>query len=341
MRSFIVPAAFLLCFPLLPATLARAQCGTGTGVLDMPDTAPMGSLVTVNVDAPPPATVTLLMFSLGQGPNDLGSYGTICLDFPPIFAFVLPLDGAGHAEITVEVPCDPAGAGITVYGQFLTCSPGGGSASHGSSNQDSTIIEDGLGTGSFCTFTQDGWHQDCTKHPAGCILNEDFATVFPNGVIIGDPDGNDTDSAWASQWTLIGKIQDFLPQTLRPTLLFRDRLNPICDSGFCFGGDLLAAKLNVAFDDFGSFDDMKCRNDLKLGDLIFIGCVDEDLIGWTVRDLIDLADLAISGALGPGPFDIDGDLIIDVRVDDLKQALAVLNANFEDCTIDRGCLGLP
>jgi hypothetical protein len=281
------------------------------------------------------------MFSLGQGPVDLGSYGIICLDFPPIISLVLPFDANGHAEITEEVPCDPSVIGITVYGQFITCSPGNPRGSHGSSNQDATTIADGVGNGSFCTYTQLAWGSDCVVHPAGCLLVENFDAVFPNGVQIGDPDGNDSDGFFVSLWTTVGAIQHFLPQTLNCAALAHDRLNPICDSGFKFGGDLLAAKLNVGFDDAGIFDDDKCRDDVKLGDLVFVGCVDEQLIGWTVRDLIDLADAAISGELGAGPFDLDGDGHVDVTLFDLCDALELLNANFEDCVNDRGCLGLP
>lgn len=324
------------------AGTAHAQCGTGGGrVLDMPTDAPMASLITIHLDSPPPATHALLMFSLGQGPVDLGTYGTICLDFPPAVSLVLPFDSSGHAELTVEIPCDPSFIGITVYGQFITCSPGNPKGSHGSSNQDASTIVDGVGNGSFCTYNQLGWGSDCVLHEAGCLLLENFDVLFPNGIVIGDADGIDGDGFFASLWTLVGKIQHFLPQTLRCATLALDRENPICDSGWSLGGNLLAAKLNVAFDDAGLFDDKKCRDDVKLGDLELVGCVDEDLIGWTVRDLIALADGAISLELGAGPFDIDGDGKADVTLFEICDALEVVNENFKDCIDDNGCLGLP
>ena len=108
-----------------------------------------------------------------------------------------------------------------------------------------------------------------------------------------------------------------------------------------FAGQLVAARLNVGFDDAGVFDGGKCRPDLKLGDLVFVAGVDADLLGWSVRDLLDLCDAAISGSLGAGPFDLDGNLTGDVTFGDLNNALDALNRNFEGCTNDLGYLGIP
>jgi hypothetical protein len=226
----------------------------------------------------------------------------------------------------------------------VTCAPGRGRASHGSSNGEEVLIVDGIGSDSFCTFTQEDYDLECwqdTHHGAGCILEEHFHHVWPNGIIIGDQDGNDDDTCYAAMWDKVGCIQTYLTQPTRCALLQGDRLNPKTENGFKFGAELLVAKLNVGFDDHGAFDDHKCRNDRKLGDLVYVGCVDEDLIGWSVRDLIDLADQAICGALGAGPFDLDGDGNAGVTCDDLMNALEVLNENFRNCEVNEGCLGFP
>jgi hypothetical protein len=68
--------------------------------------------------------------------------------------------------------------------------------------------------------------------------------------------------------------------------------------------------------------------------------VDADLLGFSVRDLIDLADEVLSGALGPGPFDFDGDGLADVTVSDVSDALDVFNQNFDNGTQNNGNLGL-
>ena len=270
---------------------------------------------------------------------------TLCLDFPPIFSLIFPLDANGDASFTDDIPCDPAFIGQSFYVQFVTCAPGRGKGSHCSSNGEEVVIVDGLGDDSFCTFTQEDFNVECWQdddgHGGGCILEEHFHHVFPNGILIGDQDGNDDDACYAAQWDKVGCIQTFLTQPTRCALLNGDHLNPKTENGFKFGAELLVAKLNVAFDDHGAYDDHKCRADKKLGDLVYVACVDESLIGWSVRDLIDLADQAICGALGAGPFDIDGDGRADVTCDDLMDALEVLNANFRNCEVNEGCLGFP
>lgn len=320
----------------------RAQNCDGTGAtLDLPDTVAIGEFVTALMHAPPPATTILLMASLGDGPNSGGSYGTLCLDFPPVLQQIFVLDANGDASLTEEIPCDPGFIGQTFYVQFITCSPGKGRASHGSSNMKSVTIVDGIGTDSFCTFTQEDFNLECGKgSPAGCYLRDHFEHAFPNGVLIGDQDGDDADQCYAALWTRAGTIENFLIQDYRCAQLDGDRKDPKGESGFKFGAELLVAKLNLGFDDSGIYDSAKCRVDRKVGDLVFIACVDEHLIGWSVRQLIDFADLAICGELGAGPFDLDGDQKADVTCDDLMDALEVFNGNFRECSIDNGCLGI-
>lgn len=160
-------------------------------------------------------------------------------------------------------------------------------------------------------------------------------------MLVGDQDGNDSDACYVAQWDKVGCIQTYLVQPTRCALLTGDHLNPKTENGFKFGAELLMAKLNVGFDDAGEYDEHKCRDDRHLGDLVFVGCVDEDLLGWAVRDLIALADQAICGALGAGPWDIDGDGSADVNCDDLMDALEVFNGNFRNCEVNNGGLGLP
>jgi hypothetical protein len=142
MKNHWISAA-LLAFSAFAPT-ARAQCGTDTGrILDMPSTAAIGSHIDIKLDAPPPAEMAYLMFSLGQGPVDLGSYGTVCLDFPVLLGLVLTFDANGHVEIGGEVPCESGLIGLTLYAQFITCSPGNDRSSHGSSNQESITFTGG------------------------------------------------------------------------------------------------------------------------------------------------------------------------------------------------------
>ncbi len=337
MNKFVLPA-FLVAASLC-AGRANAQCEGDGPVLTVPSVVALGDVVTAYLHADSPASVAAFFASSGDGPTNLASYGIACLDFPVDFAAFLALDPNGDAQLDGEIPCDPGLIGVTFYVQFISC---GGKFSHHISNMVAITITDGIHDGDLCTYTQAGYNLECSKGGAGgCVLADHFADVFPNGVLIGDKDGDDADDCYASLWDTIGSIENFLTQDVGCALLVGDRKRPTKESGFKFGAELLVAKLNVGFDDAGVFDEGKCRPDLKLGDLVFTGCVDEDLIGWSVRDLIHLSDLVICGDLGSGPYDIDGDDHGDVNCDDLMDALEVLNKNFENCEVNVGCLGLP
>jgi hypothetical protein len=326
----------------MSAASLQAQCGTGGGrILDMPDTAALGSTVKINMDAPPPAEMVLLMFSLGEGPVDFASYGIICLDMPPLVMVEFTLDANGHAETSADVPCDPLLIGLKIFGQFLTCDPGGTKKSHGSSNQKSITVVDGICDGGLCTFTPGGWGADCNGNNAGCIRDKFFDSVFPNGVSIGDPDGVDGDGEFALHFTTSAAVNAFLPAGGTPAELTGDQTDPTTSPAGVFAGLLLAAKLNVAFDDAGALDGCKSRLDVKLGDQVFKGGVDSHFLGMSVRDFIDFADSVISGSQGAGPFDIDGDGQGDVSVADVSSALDVINSNFDGGTINNGNLGFP
>lgn len=344
MRRLVSASILSIAAIATAAPVASAQCGTGSGVLGLPDTASIGSSVTVTMDAPPPVAVVLLLGSLGEGPFNGGAYGTICLDFPTFLSIAMPLDANGHAELTGHLPCDPAFVGVTVYLQFLTCAPASGNkTSKGSSNQESLTITDGLCDADLATFTQGGWGTSCHGNNPGCRRDDHFDSVFPDGVILGDAGGVDGggDGEFALHFTSSAAVEEFLPAGKTAGALDADATDPTKSSAGVFAGQLLAAKLNVAFDDAGAFDDLKNRDDLKVGDLVFLSGVDSDLIGWSVRDLIDLADAAISGALGAGPFDLDGDTVGDVDFSAISDALDVFNNNFDDGTSNDGHLGIP
>jgi len=135
-------------------------------------------------------------------------------------------------------------------------------------------------------------------------------------------------------------VENFLPSSAGPQALTQDETNPTDSTSNVFGGQLAAAKLNVDFDDAGIFDSMKSQTLQKVGDLVFSDCVASALIGESVRDVIALADKAISGEILE-PFDVDGDTIGDISFDDLNTALAKFNQNFDNGTVNEGCLEQP
>ena len=113
--------------------------------------------------------------------------------------------------------------------------------------------------------------------------------------------------------------------------LTADQTDPLVTSSGVFGGQLTAAKIDVAFDAAGIRLDGAVPPG-TLGTLVYqAGCVDADLVGLSVSQVIALADVAISGGGTPA----------GVTFSDLSDALARLNENFVACDTNNGCLALP
>ncbi len=317
------------------SSAANAQCAGDGPILDVPTTIRLGETVTVHMSSDIPAVDYFQLFaSTGSGPTDLGSYGIACVSFPAIVDQVFPVGEDGTATAEIEIACDPALVGLVVYTQFITCGAHG-ETTHNISNMIEVNVIDGVCEGDMLGFTQGGWGTVCSGGNPGCRRDAWFPTVYPNGVVIGDADGIDGDGCYALRFTSSAAVETFLPAGKTPSILKADATNPKSSAAGVFAGQLLAAKLNVDFDDAGAFDDDKARDDVKLGDLVFVGGVDADLLGWSVRDLIALADEAICGAFGKGGIDITGDGIADVTIADLSNALDVLNNEFDNGGQDR------
>jgi len=330
MRALLTP----LLFASLAASAHAGDCyGTLGWVNGAPDNVAIGSEINVCLQGPPNE---MGLFMISTGENAIPSkYGTICLEFPLLSSFNFTFDATGNYCFGVEVDCDPSLVGYEVYSQFITCNP-----NKGISNQVHTVVTDAICDGDFATFTQGGWGTDCSGNNPGCLRDQYFASVFPNGLTIGDTDGIDGDGHFAIVLTTSAAANALLPTSGKPSSLTADATNPTSSSAGSFAGQLVAAKLSVGFDDAGALDSLKGNTSVKLGDLIFVGGVDSDLLGWTVRDLVDLADQAISGALGSGPFDITGDGNADVTISDISTALDVLNNNFDNGTQNNGNLAI-
>jgi hypothetical protein len=173
------------------------------------------------------------------------------------------------------------------------------------------------------------------------VRDANFDTVYPGELVMGDPDGDDADGVFALVLTSSLAVEKFLPSGTPAGALDQDVVDPTSPtSAGILAGTLTAARLNVDFDDAGVFDSMKGQVAVKLGDLLYSGGVHPALIGMSVRDVLDEAEVAISGAEAE-PFDVDGDLIGDVMFSDLSTALTVLNENFDNGTVNEGNLKLP
>ena len=192
-----------------------------------------------------------------------------------------------------------------------------------------------IGVGDFCSQTQGGWGSVPRGNNTGKLLHNNFAAVFPGnvGVIVGDPDGPDADGDFAILLKTAQAGTDYLPAGGTPAALTADQTNPLTTSSGVFGAQMVAATLNVAFDLAGIGKLTPQRTPPPyLGDLVYVaGCVDDDLVGLSVNQVLALANTAISGGGTPA----------GVTISDLSDALATLNENFVDCDTNLGCLALP
>jgi len=341
MRSLLIASSALgMVCCLMPAARAGDCAGTPGYELVMPTEVAIGKSFTTCVTAPGNSYVLVLIAASSHDHPTV--YGTVCVDLPfiTIWGFQMPPSGATCFDHAVE--CDPAVIGFTGHFQFAAIGPTPGVIGL-SNGQTLTAIDDGscgcdeIQVGDYLTYTQGGWGTKCAGGNAGCLRDANFPAVFPGGLIAGDQDGPDADAYYALWLTSSMAVQNFLPEGTTPDTLDADVTDVKNCAAGVFSGQLVAAKLNVAFDDAGVFDSKKNQTAKKLGDLVYVQSTNPKLIGWTVRDVIELADRAISGEL-PEPIDVDNDNVGDVTLSELSGNLDALNNNFDNGTQNLGWL---
>lgn len=307
-----------------------------------PNNVKIGTPFTTRIQAPP-GDLIVLLYSSTSGPTP-SPYGTLCVGLPLLgtAAFVMP---AGDVEFPHFVDCVPAYVGFIGHVQFVAASAQSQGVIHRSNSQTIKLVTGSCPTGGFycgdlVTFRQSDWAaDDCGKDSAGDLRDDHFDAVFPNDLYIGD-DALDGDDDFAVKLTSSSKVAKFLPQDGKSGALKQNATNPTSTAAGQLAGELVAAKLNVAFDEAGKFDGIKKRDDLKLADMLFAKDVHVKLIGRSVLEVIALADEAIGGAAAM-PLDVDGDSQGDVSHYELRKALEKFNANFEGGNHNEGVLVSP
>lgn len=329
-------------FTLAPASLANDCAGDAGYVLSIvPNQVMIGTPFSTTIQAPA-GELVILMYSSTPGPTPT-AYGTLCIGLPLLgtAAFVMPPEDVSFPHY---VDCNSQYVGFTGHVQFFAANLSQGTVHR--SNSQTVSLEPGscpaggFFAGDLATYTQGGWGQKCAGNNVGCLRDAHFATVFPNGLILGDEDGVDGDNAFALVLTSAAAVEALLPTGGKAGAFTADLTNPTSTSAGVFAGQLAAAKLNVAFDFAGFFDAQKVRDDLHVADMLYQAGVHPKLNGFSVLEIIDLADQAISGAAAM-PMDVDGDLIGDVGFSDLSQALDMFNNNFDNANQNLGVLTSP
>lgn len=339
--TLLAGAATLTALLASPALGGDCPGDDGYKLSVLPPIVPIGTQFTVKFQAPN-GTFIVLILSSSPGPTPT-PYGTLCVGEP--FAGYFPITMPNNCS-TLEVPhlveCVPAIVGVSGYFQYLAQSPND-TRVHKSNGASIKIVDgecdDPIHCGDLVTYTQCEWGEHCCGGNFGCFRDANFCKVFPHGLIVGDPNGPDGDQIWALKLTSSHAVEDFLPESGYSHQFTCDLVDPHWTPAGAWGGELVAAKLNVAFDDAGLFDPKKNKDQIKLGDLVFVKCVHPKLLGKSVREVIAISELAISRAVSV-PVDVDGDNIGDVQLWDLRDALEDLNENFADGHTNKGCLAV-
>jgi hypothetical protein len=330
------------CALLSSASAADCPGDAGYSLSIVPTQVMIGTAFTTTIVAPA-GEVIFVLYSSMAGPTAYPG-GSLCVGNPDLgtAAFVMP--PGGFVDFPHLVDCTQQFVGFTGYVQFIASNPDTG-AVHASNSVTISLTAGSCPAGGFfagdmATFTQGGWGQKAAGNNVGALRNAHFAQVFPNGLVLGDEDGVDGDGAFALVLTSAKAVENLLPTGGKAGAFTSNKTNPTSTSAGVFAGQLAAAKLNLAFDQAGKFDAKKARDDLKLGDMLFQAGVNPKLNSFSVLEVIEFADLAISGAVAM-PMDIDDDSIGDVGFTDLSGALDMLNNNFDNANQNLGALTSP
>jgi hypothetical protein len=203
--------------------------------------------------------------------------------------------------------------------------------------KDSCEVTCECNPGEYCTFTMGGWGSTCPEAQQGdslstqpgCIRDHYFSDVFPEGVVIGDPEGPGSGTNWYSAlWTTASAVEAFLPAGKTPSALTADLTDPVTTPAGVLAGQLLALRMNVEFSCEGIFADLDLLPGLACyGDFIISDDCDtsqgNEFAGMTVYAFLAIADSAVGG--------LD---VLDnygATLSDLNFTATCLNEFFDDC----------
>ncbi|MEN6545485.1 MAG: SdrD B-like domain-containing protein [Armatimonadia bacterium] len=161
--------------------------------------------------------------------------------------------------------------------------------------------------GPFTTYKQDQWGGST----ANSLLAGKFATLYPSGLTVG--------GTYTIALTSAAAVDAFLPQGGGPNVLTMNYTDPTKTSAGELAGQVVALKLNVDFSEAGFTK--KGLASLKLT---------KDLAGWTVAQVLTLAQTVLGGNPGALPSGVD--------LNKLKDICKKINENYEKGTNDRGYL---
>jgi len=137
----------------------------------------------------------------------------------------------------------------------------------------------------FKTFTQGGWGVIAHGDNPGAYRNANFASAFPTGAVIGQPDG------YTALFTDARAVRAFLPAFSTPGPFTESHIDPRRTEAGVLAGQVLALTLNVGFD-LADSNFAPSVNNLK--DYIIRGST-VLCDGMTVQEVLDEANTILGG----------------------------------------------
>ena len=324
MRTPLLPVSLLLVL----STSLFGQQTPSANTLTAPKLTPIQNWFDIILTAPP-GSLAMLLASTTDGPTPT-KIGTLGIGFPFVIMVPVTMPDNGYLDFRAMALCNRLLPGFTLHMQFVSVGPGPQQYVLSNSTTMTFVDAGNCDEGQHITFTQDAYDGPCQDNNAACLLQTSFDTIFPTGIVLGNQLGANDPNPLSELFTTAGALQAFQPQGPSQSPFDQFALNPTDSVAGHLAGQLAIAKVNVAFDDAGLLDPYKITpNGVKVGDMICVLYVSNSLIGMKVRDVIALADKAVSQQI-PMPYDIDGDGTTDISFSGLDWTLTNINGNYEN-----------
>lgn len=176
------------------------------------------------------------------------------------------------------------------------------------------------------TQTQGGWGANCNGGNPGCLRDQYFASVFPNGLEVGIPGVN----GYSIFFSNSNAVRVFLPVGETPSSLPQDYTNPTSIPNGVFAGQVTALAISVGFSNYG------VSGFCNLASLYYQSVFHHPsypFSGMTVQQILDLANDVLGGDLSGLPF--------GTTISDLNSVVDQLNNNYDNGNSDDGYLVGP
>jgi hypothetical protein len=171
---------------------------------------------------------------------------------------------------------------------------------------DATTFSDG----EFVTWSEVAWGGDPAPGNASFLLEMNFNSVFaPSDLLeVGIPGT----AGFSMIFDSADAVINYLPGLDAAGVLTADLLDPVISASGTFGGEVVAATLNVAFSDAGL---LAHPPGVAFGDLVFQNLIGDqaEFNGLSVRNVLSEADLLLGGAASPFTVDAMDDLLLLVN----------------------------